>query len=77
MSLLPAVGDGGIVWAAMKAGLVSFSGIGPWVYIERGDFVLHAWARWFRLPWHRGFKWRIYLRIPHGHMVSRVSVGNG
>lgn len=52
-------------------------GIGPGVYYEGERIMLHTWARYFRLPYHRGFKWRFHLRVKHGHMVSRVNVGNG
>jgi hypothetical protein len=55
----------------------SIGGYGPSLYIQRGGFLLHTWAKWFHMPYHRGFKWRLHLVIPHGHMRSRVNVGNG
>lgn len=35
---------------------------GPYVYVERGGFMLHAWARWFGLPWYHGFGARVCIR---------------
>jgi len=58
----------------MSAGFVSrtfgrWHGLGPWIYFERGGFMLHAWARYFRLEWHRGFKWRVCLRVRHRYVA--------
>ena len=37
--------------------------VGPWLYIERGGFMLHLYARWFRDPWDHGFRWHVTLRL--------------
>lgn len=36
---------------------------GPYLYVERGGFMLHLWLRYFRLPWHHGLRWGYTLRV--------------
>lgn len=62
---------------SLHASVRSVGGVGPALYVEYGGFRLHTWAKWFTMPYHRGFKWRFSLVVPHGHMVSRVHIGNG
>lgn len=37
--------------------------LGPYVYAERGGFMLHLWFRWFRLEYQHGLRWGYTLRV--------------
>ena len=63
----------------IRAGFLdSFSGvlhaIGPFLYMERGGFMLHVFARRFFQEPYRGSRWRIALRIRGRYIVH---VGRG
>ena len=47
--------------------------IGPWLYVERGGFLLHFYARYFRDPWDRGFRWGLSLHVRHRYVLRRSS----
>lgn len=52
----------------MSSGIVSrtfgrWHALGPYLYFERGRFMLHVWLRWFRLDWQHGLRWGYTLRI--------------
>lgn len=51
-----------------SAGIVSrtfghWHALGPYLYVERGGFLLHLWLRWFRLDYQRGLRWGYTLRV--------------
>jgi hypothetical protein len=52
----------------MAGGIVSktfgrWHALGPYLYLERGGFMLHFYARWFRLPEQQGWHWGASLRL--------------
>jgi hypothetical protein len=58
----------------MIGGLVSrtfgrWHALGPYIYAERGGFMLHAGVRWFRLDYQHGLRWWWTLRL-RGRFVA-------
>ena len=60
----------------MSGGIVSrtfgrWHALGPYIYVERGGFMLHAGARWFRLEYQRGPHWWLTLRIGGRYVIFK------
>lgn len=47
--------------------------VGPWLYVERDGFMLHAYARRFRLDsWDRCWRAGLALRVRDRYIVHRI-----
>lgn len=60
----------------MKVGMLSrtfghWHALCPFLYIERGGFLLHLWLRYFRLPYHQGWRWGYTLWVRYRLMGGR------
>jgi hypothetical protein len=44
---------------------------GPWLYMERGGFMLHVVARRFRDPWQDGFGALFTLRLRDRYVIFK------
>lgn len=49
---------------------------GPWLYWERGGFMLHAGARRFRDPWDNKFRAWLTLRVAGRYLIFKQVESN-
>lgn len=48
---------------ALSQRLGRIQAIGPYLYVDRGGFMLHLYARYFRVTYQQGLHWGYALRI--------------
>jgi hypothetical protein len=58
----------------VSAGVGGDSATGPYLYVERGGFMLHLYLRWFTLPWQHGLYWGCTLRARGRYLFSRSRI---
>ena len=59
----------GVFGARIRAGIFTDTARGPYLYVERGGFLLHLWFRYFRHPWQHGWRWGYTLRVRDRYLL--------
>lgn len=49
--------------AYVAYGFRTHAATGPYLYAEHGRSNLHLWFRYFRYPWHHGWRWGYTLTL--------------